>query len=49
MQVELPSYHFPREEAVSREETASSHLSLKAKIDQFQLEEGREEQREPMI
>ena len=32
-----------------REKTASSHLSLKAKIDQFQLKEDREEQGEPAI
>ena len=32
-----------------REKTASSHLSLKAKIDQFQLKEDREEQGEPVI
>ena len=43
MQVKLPSHHFPREEAILREETASSDLSLEAEIDQFQLEEGREE------
>jgi len=33
VQVELSSHHFPREEAVSREEIASSRLSLKAEID----------------
>ena len=49
VQVELPSYRFPSEEAVSREKTASLRLSLKVKIDQFQLEEGREEQGEPVI
>ena len=32
-----------------REKTASSHLSFKAKIDQFQLKEDREEQGEPVI
>ena len=49
MQVELSSHRFPYEEAVSREEIASSRLSLKAEIDQFQLEERREEQGEPVI
>ena len=44
VQVKLPSHHFPREEAILREETASLRLSLEAEIDQFQLEEGREEQ-----
>ena len=33
--VELPFHHFPREEVVPREETASSRLSLEAEIDQF--------------
>ena len=49
MQIELPSHRSPREAAALREETASSRLSLKAKIDQFYLEEGREEQGEPVI
>lgn len=49
VQVELASHRFPREEAIPKEGTASSYLSLEAEIDQFQLEEGREEQREPVI
>ena len=49
MQVELPSHHFPCEATVPREEIASSRLSLKAEIDQFRLEEEREEQGEPVI
>ena len=49
VQIELPSHRSPREAAALREETASSRLSLKAKIDQFYLEEGREEQGEPVI
>ena len=49
MQVELPSHRYPREEAVSREETASSCLSLEAEIDQFQFEEERKEQGKPVI
>ena len=47
--VELPSCCSPRETAVLREETASSRLSLEIKIDKFHLEEGREEQDEPVI
>ena len=43
VQVELPSCHSPREVVVPREETTSSHLSLKAEIDQFHLEEEKEE------
>ena len=43
MQVELSFHHSPREAAVPREETASSRLSLEAEIDQFRLEEEREE------
>ena len=49
VQVKLPSQRYPREEVVLREETASSCLSLKEKIDQFRLEEEREEQGEPVI
>ena len=49
MQVELPSHHSPCEEAVQKEETASSCLSLKEEIGQFQLEDEREEQGEPVI
>jgi len=45
----LPLHCPPCEVAAPREETASSHLSLKAEIDQFHLEEDREEQREPII
>ena len=48
VQVELPSHHSPHEVVALREETASSRLSLEAKIDQFYLEEGLE-QREPVI
>ena len=46
--VELPSRHIPREVAVSREETASSCLSLKAEIDQFYFE-GEEEAPERLV
>ena len=49
MQVELPSCRSPREEAVLRKEIAFLCLSLKAEIDQFHLEEEREEQRELVI
>ena len=41
--VELPLQHSPREVATPKEETASSRLSLKVEIDQFHLEEDREE------
>ena len=47
--VELPLQRSPREVAAPREETASSRLSLKAEIDQFHLEEDREEQGESVI
>ena len=43
VQVKLPSRCYPREEAILREEIASSHLSLEEEIDQFRLEEEREE------
>ena len=43
MQVELPSHCYPCEEMVSREETTFSRLSLEKEIDQFRLEEEREE------
>ena len=43
MPIELPSQRALPEPAVPREETASSHLSLEAKIDQFYLEEDKEE------
>ena len=49
VQVELPSHHFPLEERALREGTTSSRLSLEEEIDQFRLEEEREEQGEPMI
>ena len=49
MQVELPSRRSPREAAVLRKETISSRLSLETKIDQFHLEEEREEQGELVI
>ena len=39
--VELPLQCSPREVAVPREETASSHLSIEAEIDQFSLKEER--------
>ena len=35
IQVKLPSYRSPCEEAIPREETASPCLSLEAEIDQF--------------
>ena len=37
--VELPIQRVPQEVATSREETASTHLSLEVEIDQFYLEE----------
>lgn len=49
MQDELPSHRSPHEAAVPREETASSCLSLEEEIDQFQLEEEKEEQDELVI
>ena len=49
MPVKLPSCRFPPKIAVLREETTSSRLSLETKIDQFHLEEKKEEQEEPMI
>ncbi|XP_030924739.1 uncharacterized protein LOC115951728 [Quercus lobata] len=49
VQVELPFHRSPREATVPKEEIASSCLSLKVEIDQFQLEEERKEQGEPMI
>ena len=48
-QVELLSNRFPHEEAIPRKETATSCLSLKEEIDQFRLEEEREEQEELVI
>ena len=47
--VELPLHCSSREVAAPREETASSCLSLEAEINQFHLEEDREEQEEPII
>ena len=49
MQVDLPTRCSPREAAVLREETASSQLSLETEIDQFHLEDEREEQAKPMV
>ena len=46
--IELPFHRFPREVAAPKEETASSCLSLEAKIDQFCLEEEGEAQERPM-
>ena len=46
--VELPLQCFPREVAVSREETTSSHLSLEAEINQFHLEKEGEVQDKPV-
>ena len=37
--IKLPIQHVPQEVTTPREETASTHLSLEAKIDQFHLEE----------
>ena len=37
--IELPVQHIPQEVAIPREETASTHLSLEAEIDQFHFEE----------
>lgn len=47
--VELPSCRSPHEATVLREEIASSCLSLEAGIDQFHLEEEREEQEQLVI
>ena len=49
MPTEFPSCHSPHEATVLREETASSQLSLEIEIDQFHLEEKREEQEGPVI
>ena len=46
--VELPLQHSSREVAIPREETASSHLSFEAEIDQFRLEEEREAPERPV-
>ena len=47
--VELPSCHSPRKATVLKKETASSRLSLETEINQFHLEEEREEQEELVI
>ena len=49
VQVEFPSRCSPHEAVVLREETTFLHLSLEVEIDQFHLEEEREEQGEPVI
>ena len=49
MPVELPPQLALLEAAAPREETSSSCLSLEEEIDQFQLEEEREEQGNPVI
>ena len=46
--VELPLQHSSREVAILKEETTSSHLFLKAEIDQFCLEEEREATERPV-
>ena len=48
-QVNLPARRSPHEAAVLREETASSRLSLKTEIDQFHLEDKKEEQEKPVV
>ena len=47
--VELPPQLAIPEVAAPREEIASSRLSLEEEIDQFRLEEEREEQEDPVI
>ena len=49
MPVELPPQLALPEVTTLGEETASSHLSLKEEINQFQLEEEREERGDPII
>ena len=49
MLVELPSQCAFLKAVALREETASSRLSLEEEINQFQLEEEREEQGDPII
>ena len=44
--VELPLHRSPREVMILREETTLSRLSLQVEIDQFHLEDKREEQGE---
>ena len=46
--VELPFHRSSHEVAALREETASSHLSLKTEIDQFRLEDKGEARGEPV-
>ena len=47
--IELPLHHALPKATAPREETASSRLSLEEEIDQFQLEEEKEEQGAPII
>ena len=47
--VKLPSRRSPRKATVLKKETASSRLSLETEINQFHLEEEREEQEELVI
>ena len=49
VQVDLPARRSPREATVLREETASLWLSLKTEIDQFHLENEREEPEKPIV
>ena len=49
VQVDLPARRSPRESTVLREEIASIWLSLKTEIDQFHLEDEREEPEKPMV
>ena len=49
MPIELPSNRAPLNVAVSKEEIASSRLSLEVEIGQFRLEEEGKEQEEPVI
>ena len=49
MPVELPPQLTLPEVAAPREETTSSRLSLEEEIDQYQLKEKREVQRDPII
>ena len=47
--VELPIQRSPRVVVAQREETATSRLSLEVEIDQFYLEEDKEERENPII
>ena len=49
MQVDLLARRSPREVTVLREEIASLWLSLKTEIDQFHLEDEREEPEKSMV